>query len=319
MTAPPVRIATRASRLALWQAEHVAGLLSAAEPGRQVELVEVATTGDTSLNEPLAAFGGVGVFTREVQRAVLEGRADLAVHSLKDLPTEEVAGLSLAAVPPRGPRFDVLVLPAGSPPPAGLDVIPHGARIGTGSIRRQAQLRALRPDLALADVRGNVETRLRKLDEGEYDALVLAEAGLRRLGLASRISLMLEPPLMFPAVGQGALGLECRADDRATGALLATISDPSTHLAVLAERALLAALRGGCHAPIGVDAWFDGARIVLAAVVLSADGARRVEVRCDGAATDPVALGRETARRLLDRGAANLLDPDQAQEPAPEV
>ncbi|MEX0702872.1 MAG: hydroxymethylbilane synthase [Planctomycetales bacterium] len=319
MTAQPVRIATRASRLALWQAKHVAELLRVAEPGRSVELIEISTTGDRAQGEPLSAFGGVGVFTREVQRAVLEGRADLAVHSLKDLPTEEVDGLVLAAVPERGPRFDALVLPAGDPHPSGLDVIPHGARIGTGSIRRQAQLRAVRPDFVLREVRGNVETRVRKLDQGEYDALVLAEAGLRRIGLADRIGLVLRPPLMFPAAGQGALGIECRSRDDATRALLARIADRAAEVAVRAERALLAELRAGCHAPVGVDAAVEGDWIVLSAVVLSADGTRRIEARHAGAADDPIAAGRETARLLVERGAAALLDPAESDRPAPEV
>lgn len=321
MSSPPVRIATRASRLALWQAEHVAGLLREIDPARTVELVEVTTTGDRFRTEPLASFGGVGVFTREVQRAVLDGRADLAVHSLKDLPTEAAPGLVLAAVPRRGPKFDALVLPRRDPRPAGIDVIAHGARIGTGSIRRQAQLRALRPDFVFSEMRGNVETRIQKLDQGMCDALVLAEAGLRRLGLEDRISLPLRPPILYPAVGQGALGLECREDDEATRALLARLSDRATQLAVLAERALLAELRGGCHATIGVDAALRGEeRLVIAAVVLSPDGSRRIEARLEAAADDPTAVGREVARMLLERGAASLLGADENRRPpSPDV
>ncbi|MFG0333880.1 MAG: hydroxymethylbilane synthase, partial [Maioricimonas sp. JB049] len=199
-----VRIATRASSLAMWQAKHVAGLLAAQHPDVTVEIVQISTRGDRDLQEPLHAMGGQGVFTREVQHAVLDGRTDLAVHSLKDLPTQSVEGLCLAGVPERGPRFDALVLAAGSQL-TSFNELPEGARIGTGSLRRRAQLLHLRSDLEMLEIRGNVETRLRKLDEGESDALIMAVAGLERLGLGERISQVLEPPMMLPAVGQAAL------------------------------------------------------------------------------------------------------------------
>lgn len=308
MSETTIRIATRRSRLALWQAEYTAALLRGREPDVDVELVHVSTEGDRVQTEPLAEFGGVGVFTREVQHAVLDGRADLAVHSLKDLPTVAAEGLVLAGVPDRGPVRDALVLPAGQEGERTLEALPEGARVGTGSLRRQAQLRHARPDLELADVRGNVETRLRKLDDGEYAALVLAEAGLARLELAGRIDRLLEPPLMFHAVGQGALGLECRADDETTIARLAAISDARTFAAVRAERSLLADLRAGCHAPVGVATSVEGETLRLVGVVLSADGRERIEVVVEGTASDPEAVGRDVATRLHAEGAERLIN-----------
>jgi hydroxymethylbilane synthase len=304
---PPIRIATRASALALWQANHVADLLRRSAPGRPVELVEVSTSGDQDVLQPLSQMGGVGVFTREVQRAVLDGRADLAVHSLKDLPTEPVAGLTLAGVPARGPRFDVLVLPQGTTC-EGLDELPDGARIGTGSLRRRAQLLHRRPDLVMAEVRGNVETRLRKLDDGQYDALVLAEAGLRRLGLAERISLVLGPPLMLPAAGQAAIGIECRADDMEMRAVLAAISGVRTFAEVTAERACLAELRAGCHAPVGVVSQVEQGRLALEAIVLSADGRERIAADGAGDPDAPADVGRDVARELVRQGAGRLIE-----------
>lgn len=321
-----LRIATRASNLALWQARHVAALLRERSPGLTVELVHVTTSGDSNQTDALSQFGGVGVFTREVQRAVLDGRADLAVHSLKDLPTEPVAGLVLAAVPERASVDDVLVLPAldqldaaaavsaegsanHSPPSASqlLASLPPRARVGTGSLRRRAQLLHLRSDLELLEVRGNVETRLRKLDEGQYHALVLAEAGLRRLGLGGRISGLLRAPDMLPAVGQGALGIECREGDASTLTLLAGITDAATHTAVRAERSLLAELRAGCHAPLGVSTSTDGVQLRLEAVVLSADGTKRLHVAVAGRKEHPEELGRKAAAEFLKFGAAELL------------
>ena len=234
-----VRIATRASRLALWQARHVARLLSRSDPGVVVELVEVSTEGDRDRVARLDAMGGTGVFTREVQQVVLDGRADLAVHSLKDLPTDSVAGLVLAGVPERGDTGDAVVVsqPVEVTEPhrsqfTGLEVLSHGARVGTGSPRRAAQIKHLREDLLLEGIRGNVETRLRKLDEGEYDAVVLAVAGLVRLELSERITAVLDPKRILGAVGGAALGLECREDDRATAGRLEAISHRETWLAV---------------------------------------------------------------------------------------
>ncbi|MGD9858333.1 MAG: hydroxymethylbilane synthase [Planctomycetaceae bacterium] len=309
---PRLRIATRASQLALWQARHVAGLLLAVDPELAVDVVEVSTAGDRDRTEPLSQIGGIGVFTREVQAAVLDGRADVAVHSLKDLPTAVVEGLTLAGVPVRGPRFDALILPVTRQQPAGsLDDLSPGARVGTGSLRRQAQLLHTRPDLVMCEIRGNVETRLRKLDAGEYDAIVLAQAGLERLGLANRISLILDPPLMFPAVGQAALGLECRADDEVTIQLLQRISDRRTLAEVTAERACLHELLAGCHAPVGVLTEDQAGNLLrLHAVVLSSDGRERMEADGSDSPEAAATLGQEVARRLGAQGVQRLLSHD---------
>lgn len=307
---PLVRLATRASALALWQANHIADRLRAAFPECQTELVHVSTTGDRDQTGPLAALGGWGVFTREVQRAVLDGRADVAVHSLKDLPTEPTQGLVLAAVPERAPVHDVLVLPADHQGPRTLEGLPSGARVGTGSLRRRAQLLHWRPDLQFFEARGNVDTRLRKLDSGEFDALMLAAAGLTRLGFQERMSCAVGAPLVLPAVGQGALGLECRADDETVRGLLAALNDPATEFAVLAERSLLSTLRAGCHAPVGASSHRCGGQSLLQGVVLSIDGRTRlVAERTQSVNSDPRLLGAGVAEDLLQHGAAELLAP----------
>ena len=312
-----MRIATRASRLALWQARHVARLLSRSDPGVVVELVEVSTEGDRDRVARLDAMGGTGVFTREVQQVVLDGRADLAVHSLKDLPTDSVAGLVLAGVPERGDTGDAVVVsqPVEVTEPhrsqlTGLEVLSHGARVGTGSPRRAAQIKHLREDLLLEGIRGNVETRLRKLDEGEYDAVVLAVAGLVRLELSERITAVLDPKRILGAVGGAALGLECREDDRATAGRLEAISHRETWLAVTAERAMLSRLRAGCHAPVGAQTGLAGGRLWLSGVVLDARGTRRVEARLE---TD-VALGDGSAAFGEIQGAAGRLGEAVADE-----
>ncbi|HET6327384.1 MAG TPA: hydroxymethylbilane synthase [Planctomycetaceae bacterium] len=302
-----VRIATRASRLALWQAQFVAERLKALEPGLEVPLVHVTTTGDQVTSVPLSGMGGVGVFTREIQQAVIDGRADIAVHSLKDLPTVATPGIELAAVPMRAAPWDALVLPLGATC-ATLRDLPRAARVGTGSLRRRAQILHVRPDLQFLDVRGNVDTRLRRLDEGAYDALVLAEAGLDRLGFADRITIRLMPPDVFPAVGQGALGLECRHDDHQTLALLARITDAVTFASVTAERQVLNRLRAGCHAPVGVSVTIAEEAMTLEAVVLSADGVQRIESRQSGRRAEPSALGEAVADDLLRQGAAPLIE-----------
>ena len=298
-----IRIATRSSRLALWQAEHVASLLTAVAPDVPVEIIHVSTLGDRDLTAPLSSLGAFGVFTREVQRVVLDGQADLAVHSLKDLPTDFVEGLCLGAVPARGPVFDTLVLPQGAASDASWESLPLGARLETGSLRRQAQLLHARSDLKLLEIRGNVETRLRKLDAGDYDAIVLAVAGLERLGLEGRITQPLQPPIMFPAVGQGALGLECRSDDDWLRQILSQLNHTQTLAAVTAERSLLADLRAGCHAPLGVFANCDDTNLNLQAVVLSPDGQSRLFAQ----ATLPMAgakeLGQTVATELRSQGA----------------
>ncbi|MEX2174036.1 MAG: hydroxymethylbilane synthase, partial [Pirellulaceae bacterium] len=255
-----LRLGTRASPLARWQAEWVAAQL--AQRGVTVELVPIATQGDVK-TEPLGQIGGFGLFTKELQRALLAGQIDLAVHSLKDLPTTPVAGLALAAVPLRESPLDVLVSSVAD----RIETLPLGARVGTGSLRRRAQLLHLRPDLRLEEIRGNVETRLRKLDEGQYDAIILAEAGLSRLGLVGRIAHVISWNMMYPAVGQGALGIETRADDTATRDLLSPLDHTASHQAVLAERSLLFSLLAGCLAPVGAFTRLDPSGLVLEGVV----------------------------------------------------
>ena len=302
-----IRIATRKSALALWQAHYLANRLRSLPAAPEVELVPIVTTGDSNQSDSLRQFGGTGVFTREVQIAVLDQRADIAVHSLKDLPTQSADGLVLAAVPDREQRCDALLLPLNVDNIQSLDDIPKGAKIGTGSPRRQAQLLYLRPDLKLCEIRGNVDTRIRKLDEGQYDAIVLAEAGLRRLELAYRISLMLEPPAMYPAVGQGALGIECRAADAGTRALLQQITCATTLAEILAERSLLRTLRAGCHAPLGAWAQVERDRLTLTGVLLSLDGTTRLEQTASGPADSPDQVGVLVAEQLLSSGAEILL------------
>jgi hydroxymethylbilane synthase len=276
------------------------------ENGATVALVPITTQGDQQTTGPIATSATQGLFTKEIQLALLDRRIDLAVHSLKDLPTEEIAGLCLAAVPPRGSTADVLV----SRGDLDFERLPQGAVIGTGSIRRRAQLWHRRPDLEMKDIRGNVDTRLRKLDEGQYDALILAQAGLQRLGLGERIAQVLPCDLLLPAVGQGALGLETRSDDAATRQALSPLNDLATYAAVTAERALLAALRGGCLAPVGALAAAHGGQLEaleISAVVLSPDGRRRLTVTQQGLLTAASHLGRAAAEDLLRQGAAELI------------
>jgi hydroxymethylbilane synthase len=276
-----------------------------------VELVPITTRGDTDQRGPIGQIGSQGVFTSELQRALLDERIDLAVHSLKDLPTDPVDGLALGAVPHRAPAGDALV----ARERATLADLPGGAVIGTGSLRRRAQLLLHRNDFVVRDIRGNVDTRLAKLDRGEFDAIVLAEAGLVRLGLAERITQRLPHDIMLPAVGQGALGLECRANDAATAESIGPLDHADTHAAVLAERALLAALEGGCLAPIGAHAHRQGDRLHLIARVVHPDGKKHLTADETGPVShhsprgsdDAESLGRKVARKLLDRGAAELV------------
>jgi len=322
-----VRIATRCSPLALWQSNHVADLIRAAVPGCQVELVEVSTQGDQDRSSALASMGGQGVFTREVQAAVLDGRADIAVHSLKDLPTVPIDGLTLAAVPKRASALDALIFPddddddddddgyatisGGATVVSLLASLPEGAKVGTGSPRRQAQLLHYREDLQVVQIRGNVETRLAKLDAGEYDAIVLAEAGLTRLGFQDRISMLLTPPVMYGAVGQGAIGIECRLDDEVTRATLAGISDPDDFAATAAERSLMRELKAGCHAPVGTQTMRTEQGLKLYGVVLSLDGRVRIAAKETGDPAEPEQLGKRVAYLLCQDGAEALLAPSE--------
>ncbi len=302
MTAP-LRIGTRGSPLALWQAHHVAGLLRAAAPDLTIELVEIQTAGDQVRDVPLSALGGQGAFTKEIQRALQADAVDVAVHSLKDLPTFAVEGLVLAAVPERGPTGDALV----SLRHRSFAELPAGAVVATSSLRRRAQALHRRSDLRLVDVRGNVETRLRKLDTEGLDALILAEAGLKRLGRGEVITEILDPAWMLPAVGQGALGLECRVADAAALRLLEHVDHAPTRQAVLAERALLRGLGGGCQVPIGARTASDGQSLILRGVVIRPDGGRRVEGEVRGPLGEAEALGQQLAEQLLAAGAAELL------------
>ncbi len=320
-----LRLGTRSSQLARWQADWVAARLE--ETGQSVELVLISTTGDQQQTGPIAQVGTQGVFTKEIQRALLDNQVDLAVHSLKDLPTEPTPGLCLAAVPTRAAVGDALLIrpgserpatvrgesnpPADKAPAAGqgtrLMELPQAARVGTGSTRRRAQLWHRRPDLTLLDIRGNVDTRIRKLHDGEYDAIILAEAGLTRLGLEAHISEVLPLDWYLPAVGQGALGIETRQDDADAREVLGVLDDPVSHACVLAERALLAGLRGGCLAPVGAWARPVEGELVLEGVVLSVDGRQRLLATGRGPLSEAVALGNAAASELLQAGAAQLI------------
>jgi hydroxymethylbilane synthase len=298
-----VRIGTRGSPLALWQAHYVAGRLRPLVAPRPVELVEIHTTGDQVREASLTVIGGQGVFTKEIQQAVLEGRADLAVHSLKDLPTEPVPGLVLAAVPERGPTGDVLI----SHHHARFEELPPGAVVATGSSRRRSQLLHRRLDLRLVEVRGNVDTRLRKLRDQGWAGLILAQAGLERLQLAHLITEVLDPTWMLPAVGQGALGLECRGDDRAVQAAVQGLNHGPSYQAVSAERAFLRTLGGGCLLPIAALATVQADVLTLRGAVLRPDGRERLAGDEQGPAAAAEDLGAVLAQRLLARGARQLL------------
>ena len=295
-------IASRGSQLALWQARWVAAQLTAAGHECRIEIIK--TTGDKITDVPLGMVGaqtGVkGLFTKEIEEALLDGRADLAVHSLKDLPTELPQGLTLAAVPEREDARDAVV-------GQRLADLPAGAKVGTSSLRRAAQLRRLRPDLLVESVRGNLDTRLRKLDEGQYDAIMLAAAGLKRLGWGARIAEILEPERMCSAVGQGALAIETRTGGAGLDAC-AALDHPATHAAVIAERGVLGALGGGCQVPIGAYATVADGRLRLLAVVISPDGAELVSAETEGAVGEAAELGRKLGAELLRLGARRILE-----------
>lgn len=299
----PLRLGTRGSALALWQADYVAARLRPVAAPRPVERVIIETHGDRDQATALSAMGGFGVFTRAIQNALHADKADVAVHSLKDLPTIPEPGLELVAVPPRGPTGDAFV----STKHRRFDDLPDGATVGTSSLRRRAMLLNRRPDLRLFDLRGNVDTRLRKLDEQGFDAIILAEAGLVRLGLADRVTELLDPAWMLPAVGQGAIGLECRADAADTIHLVEALADGDTLARVRAERAMLLALGGGCLVPIGATSRVTPAGLTVRGMVLSPDGRRKVAATHTGPADTPLAVGQELAAMLLSEGAGELL------------
>ncbi len=298
-----IRIGARKSALSIRQSKWVKDRLVELHPGIEVELVKITTRGDKILDSPLAVIGGKGLFVKEIEEALTEARADIAVHSMKDMPAELPAGLIIGAVPKREDPFDALVGKGDT-----LAQLRQGARVGTSSLRRRAQLKYLRPDLTIEPLRGNVDTRLRKLDEGKYDAIVLAVAGLVRMGLDNRVVEHLCPPDFLPAVGQGALALEIREDDDLTRELIAPIEDTTTRAVTSAERAFLAELQGGCQVPIAAYASVDGDSMHLAGMVADIDGSIMIKDDIEGKPQEAENLGRELARRLLDAGAAQILD-----------
>ena len=297
-----LRIGSRGSQLALWQAHHISDLLRA--QGHEVELEIIKTTGDKILDVALAKVGTKGMFTKEIEEALAEGRVDLAVHSLKDLPTELSAGFEIAAITKRENSQDVFC----SAKYAGIDSLPRGARVGTSSLRRQAQLKALRPDLEVYPLRGNVDTRLRRLDGGDMDAILLACAGLIRLGLESRITARLDPKMFLPAVAQGVIGIECRGADSRTLGLVTVLESRETRIVMDAERAFAHRLGGSCQSPIAAHARLEGGTLLLDGLVAEPDGSRLVRDTASGSIGDPAGLGRLLAERILDAGAGPLLE-----------
>ncbi|PHS72935.1 MAG: hydroxymethylbilane synthase [Cycloclasticus sp.] len=299
-----IRIATRRSPLALWQAEHVASLLKKSHPGLEIELVKMVTQGDKILDTPLAKIGGKGLFVKELEQGMLKGDADIAVHSMKDVPAELPTGLEIGAILQREDPRDAFV----SNRYASIDELPNGAVVGTSSLRRQCQLLEKRPDLQIKSLRGNVNTRLQKLDNGEYDAIILAAAGLIRLGFESRIKKALSVKIMLSAIGQGAIGIECRINDDATKALLACLHDEVSASRVTAERAMNFTLEGGCQAPIAGHAKIKNGILRLHGLVAEPDGSLIISEELEGPVENAEEIGTTVAKRLLTGGAKNILD-----------
>ena len=298
-----VRIATRRSPLALWQAEYVRSSLIALHPGIKVELVKMVTQGDKILDTPLAKVGGKGLFVKELEVGMLQGDADIAVHSMKDVPVEFPEGLHLGAICQREDPRDAFV----SNEHADIKALPQGAIVGTSSLRRQCQLRAWRPDLQIKDLRGNVNTRLSKLDHSEYDAIILASAGLIRLGFKERIRQYLDTDISLPAVGQGAVGIECRIDDERINQLIAPLNHEATKTCVLAERAMNQRLEGGCQVPIAGYAQLEYGQIKMRGLVGRPDGKQVIRGNIEGSAKNAEQLGKMLADDLLSRGAKEIL------------
>jgi len=298
-----LRIATRKSALAMWQANHVQSLLREAHEDIEIELVPIVTQGDRILDRPLAEIGGKGLFLKELEHAMLNGEADLAVHSMKDVPADMEQGLVLDAVLPRANPFDALV----SREDRLLADLPAASRIGTSSLRRRSQLLALRPDLFVTDLRGNVDTRLRKLDEDQYDAIILACAGLQRLGLGARITQELQPPDWLPASTQGIIGLQCRHDDERTRSLIKPLADSDTMVVASAERAVARVLEATCQVPLAVYAVLERGTVSLRSVVSTPDGQESVWASGQAPAAQAVTLGEQVAADLLKNGAGNII------------
>lgn len=303
MTQRVIRIATRKSALAIWQAEYVKSQLELAHPGIEIVLVPMSTMGDKILDTPLAKVGGKGLFIKELEVAMAEGRADIAVHSMKDVPVEFPSGFGLHAICERENPFDAFV----SNKFKSLAALPLGSTVGTSSLRRQCQLNKLRPDLVIRDLRGNVNTRLAKLDKGEYQAIILAAAGLIRLNMQDRIAEYIQPEVSLPAVGQGAVGIECRNDDEQLIRLLAPLNHADTNTRVRAERALNQKLQGGCQVPIGSYAELDGEMLHLRGLVGSVDGKNVLYAQMSGPKQDAEKIGVAVAEQLLAKGADEIL------------
>lgn len=299
-----LRIATRKSPLALWQAHYVSNMLQHHHPELKVELVTMTTQGDKILDTPLAKVGGKGLFVKELETGMLEGRADIAVHSMKDVPVEFPTGLHLAVICEREDPRDAFV----SNTYSSLDDLPEGARLGTSSLRRQSQISALRPDLKISDLRGNVNTRLKKLDDGEYDAIILAAAGLKRLEFEDRITQFIATDVCLPAIGQGAVGIECRSDDARVHNLITPLNDNKTQIRVLAERAMNQRLQGGCQVPIAGYAEFEHGLIMLRGLVGQVDGQKIIRGDIAGPPENAEELGVVLAEDLLSRGADKILN-----------
>jgi hydroxymethylbilane synthase len=296
-------IGTRQSLLALWQSNHIASLLRKQYPDCQVTLKKIVTKGDRILDVPLAQIGGKGLFTKEIETELLDGTVDLAVHSLKDMPTVLPEGLCLTAITTRANVGDAFV----SNKYASFSELPQGAVLGTSSLRRKAQLLAVRPDLKIVDLRGNVDTRLRKLDEGQMDAIILAAAGLERLGHADRIREIIPTTVCLPAVGQGALAIECRSDNKEVREMLAFLNDLSTKQATDAERAFLGLIEGGCQVPIGVHAEVENDNVKIEAVIASLDGSKVLRNNITGPAVNAADLGRKLGQQMLAEGGEQIL------------
>jgi hydroxymethylbilane synthase len=303
MSTRRIRIATRKSPLALWQAEHVRELLQQAYPDLVVELLKMSTQGDKIIDTPLAKIGGKGLFVKELEQGLLNGNADIAVHSMKDVPVELPDGLHLAVVLKREEPRDAFV----SNNYLRFEDLPQGARIGTASLRRQCQLASLRPDLQILNLRGNVGTRLKKLDDGNYDAIILAAAGLIRLGLDQRITQKIPLNKCLPAIGQGVIGIECRSDDRLTNELIAALGDDQTQVCITAERALNQRLQGGCQVPIGGYAQLDGTTLLMRGLVGHPNGRTVIQAEKSGASQQAHDIGTAVAEELLAKGADIIL------------
>ena len=299
-----IRIGTRGSLLALKQSTNVKETLEARWPGLRVELEIIRTTGDKIVDVPLAKVGGKGLFVKEIEDALLARTVDLAVHSMKDVPAILPEGLEIGVIPKREDPRDVLVSGSG----AGISELPAGARVGTSSLRRSAQVKRLRPDAEVLNLRGNLDTRLRKLSEGQYDAIILAAAGLHRMGWKDRITAYLEPEVFVPAIGQGAIGIEFRSDDREVRRILSPLHDPDTAVAVVAERSLLKELEGGCQVPIGGFARVDATMVELTGMVSSLDGREMFRITRSGPRVEAAEVGRRVAGELLEAGARRVLD-----------